>query len=157
MNTWRPASTAAGPPTPAAAPSAPPRQRSVRQEFRGDGPLALPLPAADPQRAGAADRVFEQLEADAIADHQVVDRAAFADIGAMEEDFAIVGQTDEPVSLADQQLDDSPVRHDASMLDRAGAGVPRGRRRLTGGAIEVRAHVSYQRGSERRRVAWPPP
>jgi hypothetical protein len=58
------------------------------------------------QGASAADRVLEELECDDIADREIIDRRAFAEVGSMEENFAVVDHADEAVSLADEQLRD---------------------------------------------------
>jgi hypothetical protein len=97
-------------------------------------------PARHLPRAGAADVVLEQLERDAIADGEVVDRAAFTNIGPMKIDLAIVGQPDESVTLADEQPHDTPAARDPPRIRRTGAGSPRGRR-PSGGAIKVLAHA----------------
>jgi hypothetical protein len=78
---------------------------------------ALP-PLLDPQRAGSADRILQQLEAHHIPDREIVERGAVLEVAAMEIDDAAVGETDETVALPDQELYDAASRHGATSLRR---------------------------------------
>jgi hypothetical protein len=104
----------------------------------------MALEAAYAQGAGAADRVFEELERYAIANDEIVDRRALVHISTVEEDVAAVGQTDKSVSLADKQLDDSPAG-DHATLDRAGAGSGGRRWRSSGRRVRARSLTSAAR------------
>lgn len=81
-------------------------QESRIREYTG---LSAAL-SVDPHGSRAADGVLEHLEGDAIAHGEVVERGSFANIAAMEEDFAAVVGPDEPVALADEEPDDAPSR-----------------------------------------------
>jgi hypothetical protein len=86
------------------------------------------------QRASTADAILEQFEHDRIADAQVTERRALAEVASMEVDFASVGEPDESVALTDEQFDDLSDRAYAARLDRLGKHWKPGRRRRRGAA-----------------------
>jgi hypothetical protein len=56
---------------------------------------------ADPLGARTTHRVVQVVEGDGVSEPQVVDRDAFFEVGAVEEDIAAISQADEPVTLSD--------------------------------------------------------
>ena len=71
----------------------------------------------DPQRAGPADAVVQQLERDEIADLEIVERGALFQIGPMKEDRLAVPTTDLAVTLSHQHAADAPRRGPAPQID----------------------------------------
>jgi hypothetical protein len=59
--------------------------------------------AGHADRPGAAHGVFDELEGDGIADHELVEGRALGYVASMEEHLSIVLFPDEPLRLADQQ------------------------------------------------------
>jgi hypothetical protein len=86
--------------------SAGPAEDSEKQDARSITGLAQP-PPFDPQRAGAADGILQQLEDHRIPDGEIVERRAFLEVAPMEIDLATVRETDEAVALSNEQLDDA--------------------------------------------------
>ena len=68
----------------------------------------------------------------------------------MEKNFTIVGQSDESVALADEQLHDVAVRRLAASLRWTRRAARDRGRRAVAGALALSGHT-YQRGSDRRR------
>jgi hypothetical protein len=68
---------------------------------------ATPSPRLDSQPPGTAHVVLEQFERHGVANGKIIERRALAHVAAVEKDFTIVRQPDEPMALADEQRDNS--------------------------------------------------
>jgi len=99
-------------------------------------------PPFDSQRPGTAHLVLEQFEGHGVSDRKIIERGALAHVAAMEKDFAIVRQADEPVALADEQADNPPRARRPTVLVRSGGPGLASRRHLSDGASRVLAHVA---------------
>jgi hypothetical protein len=121
---------------PAGAAESSEKQKTERPPVRS----AMRLPVAHAQRASAADDVLQELERDVIANDEIVDRPTLTNISTVEIDVAIVLQANEPVPLADEQLDDLSVGYDAVALDRAVGRTSHVGSNLSCGAVQVRGH-----------------
>jgi len=66
----------------------------------------------NPQRSGAADPVFDQIEYHRIADDEVVERCTLAHIASVKPDFSTVRRADRAMALTGVQPDNvSAIRH----------------------------------------------
>src|SRR5215467_13561910 len=69
----------------------------------GTGP-----PSLDSQPPWTAHLVLEQFERHVVANGKIIERRALAHVAAVKKHFAIVGQPNEPMALADEERDNSP-------------------------------------------------
>jgi hypothetical protein len=116
-------------------------------------------PRVDLYGSRAANRVFDQLERDTVADRKCIERHALAHIAAMKKDVATIAEPYEAVTLADDQRGDSADARNAVALSRP-AGDVASRRCLANGVPRVLAHVptsAVPSGDEAtaRRCGWP--
>ena len=82
--------------------------------------LRLPPALFDPERAGSANGILQQLKGHHIPDDEIVERCAILEVAPMEVDLATVCEADESVVLPDQQLHDAARRYGAASLRRPG-------------------------------------
>ena len=140
---------------------------------RARSQLGFAVVPDDAQGTRPAHGVFEQLEPHVVADAEIVEGRARLQIAAMEVHLAQIGQTDEPVAVADQDFH-NPTGHELAAQIGGPQRLTRPRwQTFTSGAVEIlRAHIrtenrgrasapprsldAYQRGSDRRRESPPP-
>jgi hypothetical protein len=70
----------------------------------------------DADGAGAAHRVFEQLERDGISDAEIVEDCALAQVPTVKEHLAIIPQADEAMALPDHDLGNATGRRPATRI-----------------------------------------
>jgi hypothetical protein len=99
-------------------------------------------PSVDSLCARTADVIFEQFEGHRVTHLEIIERRALEHVAAMEKDFSIVRQPDEPVALADEQRDNSAgAGRAAAFCWSTGRGLA-SRCRLSDGTSILSGHVT---------------